>query len=87
VVAQHRYVLIAQVAAQNALEPRPVLQRQLDLDGDDLIAVTSDKREVRPVESLTSVLVAADDRGRNRFAGRRNAEKRYIDGTRTGIRK
>jgi hypothetical protein len=62
VVAHHRHVLISQVAAQNALEPRPVLQGQLDLDGDDLVAVTSDEREVRPVESFVSVLVTVDDR-------------------------
>jgi hypothetical protein len=54
--------VISQVAAQDALEPRPVLQGQLALDGDDLVAVTSDKRDVRPVESFVCVLVTADDR-------------------------
>ena len=30
-----RDVLISDIAAEDALEPRPVFQRELDLDGDD----------------------------------------------------
>ena len=50
-----RDVLISEIAAEDALEPRPVLEGELDLDGDDLAAVTFDEREIRPVECVVSV--------------------------------
>jgi hypothetical protein len=62
VIVDRRDVLISEIAAEDALEPRPVLQGELDLDGDDLAAVTFDEREIRPVECVVSVPMGSDDR-------------------------
>jgi hypothetical protein len=70
VIVDRRDVLISEIAAENALELRPVLEAELDLDGDDLAAVTFDEREIRPVECVVSVPMGSDDRRRDRLAGR-----------------
>jgi hypothetical protein len=70
VVAHDGDILVSQIAAQDAFEPRPVLQRQLDFNRSDVVTVLHDEREVRPVKSFAAVVLSADARGRDRLARR-----------------